>query len=267
MDLSEVRDYVVDELKDGLSLLPAGYPMSDIGRTFRDVSRLFQALAICQLLVEGDADEYRENLVRSGHARRYYLRRSRDEGNDENRFLGLSRSEAILDALVAGDIQLARDIADLSTERWNSTWEYEDDYCFYLFIHTLVKSAGEGFPAPQLAAILDQFEIALEGGVSPHLDVCRALVSQDEDEFADAMQSLIVWKEEQLDAKRPSITPPYFLFWPASFVYIEGLALLRCAEITGVHVEAEFTLCPSESRLNVRTNTYPDLFAELDSIL
>lgn len=267
MDLSEVRDLVVEELEGGLAMLTAGYPMSESGQDFRDVSGLFQALAICQLMAKGDAEKYRRNLVCSGHARRHYLRKSREQKNEEDRFLGLSRSEAILDALVAGDMQLAREIAELSTETWNPTWEYEDDYCFYLFIHTLIQSADQDPSRSRLDTILDQFEAALEGDASPHLEVCRALVSRDEDDFVDALQSLIAWREEQLDAKRPSITPPDFLFWPASFVYIEALALLRCAEIVGIQLRGEFSLCPSESRLGVRVNDYHDHFAELDTIL
>ena len=68
----------------------------------------FQALGICNLLLDADPDRFYENLVRSGHARRYFLQKSRDEGNNDDYQLATSRWDSFLDVVASGHFQLAR---------------------------------------------------------------------------------------------------------------------------------------------------------------
>ncbi len=266
MDPRDVRELIVEDIHEKMFFLTAGYPMADTGDKFESLSELFQGLAICHLLVEANVDKFRENLVRSGHARRYFLRKSQEEGNNHDRHLALSRSEAFLDSVVAGDLGLARDIVRLSSEVWEKNWEYEDDFCFFLFLHTIVKNL-DPFPALELRTILERFEQSLEGGFSTRLDVCKALVSQDEEEFANTLHVLLEEKQEQIDNERSSIMEDQFLFWPRSVVFVEGLALLKIAEIVGMQIDEEFPLCPQEARFPTVDKQYVDLFADLEHAL
>lgn len=266
MDLRDVREQVIPEIHEKMFFLTAGYPMADTGAVFEELSELFQALGICYLLTAADVDKFRENLVRSGHARRYFLRKSQEEGNDQDRHLAISRSEAFLDSVVAGDLNLARDIEHLSSEVWERDWEYEDDFCFFLFLHKLVKH-----PVPlsegELRAILDRFERALEGGISSRLNVCKSLATHDEMAFTETLRVLLVEEQEKFDDKRSSIMASRLPFWPRSFVSVEGLALLKIAGIVGMRIDTEFLLCPQEARIPVADNQYVDFFTDLERVL
>ena len=269
MDIRDVREAIVPEIHEGMFFLTASYPMVSTGFMFERLSEMFQGLAICHFLATMNIEEFRENLVRSGHARRFFLRKSQDEGNLQDRHLALSRSEAFLDSLVAGDLQLAREIATFSSETWNENWEYEDDFCFFVFLQKVVKHANNQ-TTQDLRLILDQFERALEGQSSTRLDICISLLARDEDAFNNYLYSLLEENREQFDKKRSTVSDmdiESLLFWPKSYISIEGLALLRIAEMVGLQTEGEFPLCPMEARLSIFENHYIDLFADLERAL
>src|SRR5215813_3349285 len=109
MDASEIRDELVPEIKEMLAFVAAGYPIRELGDELEKLSEYFQALGIAYLLEYADQDRFRENLVRSGHARRYFLRKLLEENNVNDHRLALGRTEAFLDALAAGEVGLARE--------------------------------------------------------------------------------------------------------------------------------------------------------------
>jgi hypothetical protein len=269
MDIRDVHKELIPEIQAELLFLAAGYRMEEIGDVFEKLSEYFQALGICHLLESGDVDQFRENLVRSGYARRYFLSKSRAEGNDRDRHLALGRTEAFLDAVAAGHLRLAKDIANLSVETWEPNWEYEDDFCFFLFLHQIIKSPGQ-LSSPQLEEILTRFENALEGEESLRLEICKALLSRNLEEFRTALNGLMGDKQDLHDEKRDRMLEPEpssYVFWPQSFVSVEGLALLKIAEVVGVEVEDEFSLCPRLGRLSTANQDYTDFFQEIEQEL
>ena len=263
MDLADVHSELVVEAQQSLGVVIANDAVGRIGYVFDDLSTYFQGLGICHLLEFADTEQFRENLVRSGHARRYFLRKSREQGNTDDRHLALSRTEAFLDAVVAVDLALARDIARLSIDRWEPAWEYEDDYCYYRFLHTIVLAPDEA-PTEALDALLDRFEGVLEGGTSARLDACKALLHQDEVAFDDALEMLMEETQQAHDEKRELVETYDFPFWPRSFVSIEGLALLKVADLLGVPARDAFPLCPNLGRLASPGRPVFDLFAEIE---
>jgi hypothetical protein len=263
MDLAEVHKRCLEEIRAGMVFLSAGYPMRECGEKIEELSALFQGLGICHLLESLSTIDFQENLVRSGQARRYFLHMSQLQGNTVSKHLALSRSEAFLDALAAGNLKLANSIAELSPKDWNPNWEYEDDFCFYLFLQQLLLQV----PQNELQHTVKRFEVASEGGTSPRLRVLTALRMEDAREFESALSALLWEEQNRAHAQRSGAFDSKFLFWPRSFVSIEGLALLRAAELVGISIEGEFTLCPSEARLSVGENDYRDFFAELAGLL
>jgi hypothetical protein len=263
MEIPEVHKLCLEEIRSNMAFLTGGYTMKDSGDTLAELSRLFQGLGICHLLETLDVGEFRENLVRSSDARRYFLRKCREEGSVASKHLALSRTEALLDALAAGDLRLARSIAELSPINWNRDWEYEDDFCFYAFLNQLLLQA----PPPDREQTLARFEAALEGGSSTRLNVLRAILAKDAGDVETALAQLVEEEQARFDAQRSAIVDSKFLFWPRSFVSIEGLALLRAAELVGLQVSGDFAMCPPEARLPVRENDYRDFFLELDVLL
>jgi len=263
MDLAAVHQLCLGEIRSNIAFLTAGLPVRDSAGNIEELSRLFQGLAICHLLESLDHGQFRENLVRSGHARRYFLRSSLEQGNVTSKYLALSRTEALLDTLVAGDLKLARSIAELSPTEWNPDWEYEDDFCFYNFLQQSILQASRD----DMAKTLVRFEAALEGGSSSRLRVLKTLLYNDTDGFEAALTALIEEEQKRMDGTRSSVVDSKFLFWPRSFVSIEGLALQRTAELSGLSITREFQMCPADARLTVVENNYRDLFAELDALL
>jgi hypothetical protein len=268
MDISLAEALVVEETRTRMASLVASAPIRDKAENLCEISRLFQALAICKLITAADVLKFRESLVRSAQARRYYLRKSRAESSLDDRFLALSRVQAIFDAVVAGDDPLARDVALLSLEQWHDTWEYEDDFCYYLFVHRLVVEptfvAGE-----EAAALLARFARALEGKPSVRLELCEALMQRQAEEFRAAFEELLAGFAADNEGKRAKATEytAGARFWPASFVSVEALAWLRLAARFGIEPADRFEFCPDEARRADGAVSVPDLFAALDQAL
>jgi hypothetical protein len=268
MDIADVHAAVVPEIHQRVALVFEGYPMAGMGETFEELSVLFEALGLCHLLEAVDLRAFAENLCRSGHARRYFLRRSRAEGNVDDPRLALGRTSAVLDALAAGDVGLAGDIAALSITEWQPDWEYEDDFCYFLFLHRVILGQGGDLVVPNatLVAILDRFERALEGASSPRLGVCRALVARDAAAFADALARRLDQIAGEHDVERTTAAVQEDIdvgFWPRSFVSIEGLALLNLGGLLGVRVAGDPRMCPQVARLPIQPNDYRDIFDEI----
>lgn len=124
MDLPKADKLNLDKLKEHLAVVAAGHPMSEIGPECEALSLGFQARGICLLLVEFDAPAFHKNLQRSVHARRYFLRKSREQGSTDDVYLALSRSETIFDAIACGMWPLALKIEQLSPDQRLLTGEY-----------------------------------------------------------------------------------------------------------------------------------------------
>ena len=265
MDIRDVHTELVLEAQFSFAAVTAERPVAERGAALEEVSSYFQGLALCHLLETADVAQFRENLVRSGHARRYFLRHSRAEGNDADRRLALSRTEAFLDAVAAADLPLAREIATLSVSAWNPDWEYEDDFCYYRVLHTLALDPGAA-REPALGALLARFEAALEGDRSWRLALCEALVERDASLFDDALRGFVGAEQEANDARRDALESYEFLFWPRSFVSVEGLALLQLAALRGIETAEAYPLCPAIARLAPTEHGYRDLFAEIERL-
>lgn len=265
MDIRDVHTELVLEAQFSFAAVTAERPISERGGALEELSAYFQGLALCHLLENADVAQFRENLVRSGHARRYFLRRSRAEGNREDRRLALSRTEALLDVLAAADFSLAREIAMLSFQEWNPAWEYEDDFCYYLVLHTLAldpnASRDQG-----LGALLDRFEGALEGAPSWRLALSEALVERDGLLFDESLRGFVEAEQEANDARRDALESGALLFWPRSFVSVEGLALLHLALLRGLSMADAYPLCPAIGRLPPTEHRYRDLFEEMERL-
>jgi Immunity protein 49 len=268
MDMQQVQQLIIAEAGSRIGELATSAPIAGKADALRDASRFFQALAICKLLVQADVPVCKQHLLRSGYARRYYLRKSAEQGNTNDRFLALSRVEAIMDVLVAGDMQLAREIVGLSIRQWHSNWEYEDDYCYFAFIHGLIRDSGF-IDSDEAVALLAQFHRALEGQPSVRLRLCRALRARDAADFRSAFERFITEYAAATDEKRASFTEytsdaPQ---WPRLFVSIEALAWLDIAGWYGLSMPDQYRFCPQEARGLTTASSVDDVFGTLDQAL
>jgi hypothetical protein len=269
MSPKQIHATLLPEVREAVLILAAGYSIVQLAGALENLSNYFQGLAITHLLRGADVDQFRQYLTRSGYARRYFLSRSYRDGNTDNPRLALGRTEAFLDAVAAGQIALARQIASLSGDTWRPDWEYEDDFCYFLFLHRI---AGGLVPteAPQLADILARFESALEGGQSPRLTVCRAILARDADAFRTGLLALMEHRREELYHLRErlqQVEPQGCVCWARSFVSIEGFALMRLAEGAGLpplEPDADLPLCPALGRIEAVNADYEDFFQGIE---
>lgn len=262
MDIDDVRRGLVPEINDGYLTLSEHYPVKEVAYIYEDLSLQMEALGICYLLEDADQEGFRERLVRAGHARRWFLRRSKIEGNVDDYHLALTRQNGFFDAVAAGHLPLAADLAAESDAAFNPQWEYEDDYAYQRFLMSLVLAGG---PAPITVAqraVLDRFEAALEGEVTPRLRICNALAAKHADAFVDSFNALLEEDQERVDEERESdrVLEGDLCFWPTSYVFVEGLALLKLAELVGVPARGPFARCPDLARLAFTSHPYEDYF-------
>jgi len=173
-----------------------------------------------------------------------------------------------MDALVAGDVQLARDIAQYQSTNGMRIGNTKTTFCYYLFLQKVIADSGflRSIAATEL---LQRFQQALEGQPSPRLLLCRALHEHNAEEFRAAFEGLLQHYADLHNAKRATITEysAQAIFWPRSFVSIEALAWLCIAKALGMELSDQFQFCPTTARGPFAAIAVADLFESLDQAL
>lgn len=263
MSLAETRTELIDSLQEGLSVLLNPIDVVRVGVDLEECTAWFQALGICNLLLFADADRFYENLVRSGHTRRYFLRKSRAEGNTDDYQLAISRWDSFLDAIAAGDFRLARAIVALSGTVWVPNGEYEDDFVYRYFLHQFVVPP-DAQRDKGLADALVRWQAWLAGQPSLRLDCCAALLARDARAFDAAFVALIAFRQAEVRKQEKMALAADIGFEPRSKVFVEGLALLRIAHAIGLPVRADYPLCPALARA-APTKPFPhDIYPQIE---
>ena len=228
---------------------PTGFEVGELGRVSVELCGKLRALAIIALLVKGDSDKFLHNLIRSGQVRETFLSRLKEAGHQHEHHLASGRFEGLLDAIAAGDFELAQRIAWLSPRSFEPTREYEDDFCHAQILHRIVHGVQA---ASVYEPFFDRFEAALQGQPGPRLAVLRALVARSQADFDAAFEALLQERRAtlQADAARAQLEEPQML--AERDVFIEGLALLRLADSAGLATTREYLYCPSAARQPMR---------------
>jgi hypothetical protein len=229
-----------------LGLQNPRYPISQLGSLSLELSDKFRALAIMQLLIEGSSDLFLHNLIRSGRARELYLQRLADEQVSDQHHQVSGRYQPLLSSIAAGDIARARRIDALSTPHFREGHEYEDDFCYAKLLACLLGDA----PAEDArsTALMEQFEVWLEGASSVRLQLCRALLQRDQHAFDEWFEGLLQDHELGIEADRARSQHEDDHVRAERLVMIEGLAILRLAQRQGLTTADDYRYCPSLAR-------------------
>jgi hypothetical protein len=263
MGLADTREELIDSLQSGLSVLMNAFPIVRVGLDLEEGAGWFQALGICNLLLFADPDRFYENLVRSGHTRRYFLRKSLDEGNTDDYQLAISRWDSFLDSVAAGHFQLARDIVALSVAHWVSTGEYEDDYLYRYFLHHFILPPDPARDA-RLKEALSRWTAWLSGAASSRLECCAALLARDAAAFGKSFDELVAARQTEVSKQSKMAIAADICFEPRSQIFVEGLALLRMAKAIGLTLRSDYPLCPAIAR-TARSKPFPeDIYPEIE---
>jgi hypothetical protein len=259
---------LTENVTEGLMIVASGHPIAHLSPTLEELSEQFQAIAVCHLLETGEATKFRDNLARSAFARRYFLSRSAQQGNTDDRRLALSRTEAFFDALAGGYGRLAREIAILSATEWHADWEYREDFLYFRFLHRIVIDPA-WLGSPESVALLDQFEQVSEGKEPSRAAVLRALIARDAQAFTSALSALMGEHQARVDARKERMGEPdvpTFLLWPRTFISIEGLALIAFARALRLEVDPDIPLTPAVARMVFSQPSVEDPFETMERL-
>jgi hypothetical protein len=266
MDLKQVSALLKADIQESMAILLQGKAMSGKGRLINTLSLNFQGLAICYLLTDSNSEKFQENLIRSGQGRIYYLEKSQQESNTDDRWLSISRSESLFDLIAAGQAGLAAQLADLSTATWKKNNEYEDDFLYISIIQSLILQVVRK-STQDVTDKLNRFTMVLDGEPSGRLDVCNSLIKHDSEAFVDAMGLLMEQRSEKFEKRKMLVASEDAVFWPRNFISTEGLALMNIATLFNLSVPNEFNYCPKSACCPIEELLVPNLFTELDALI
>jgi hypothetical protein len=263
MGIAKNRAELVQVVKRDMLYFLEAPPAAEMGGYCEMISGRFQALAICHFIENLDLAEFGINLRRSACARRFFLERSDEDGNTRDRFLALSRTEAFFDALVGGSRPLAMDIAAASGSEWNPDWESEADFHYFRFLHLLLLDP-RGEDADQIEALL-RISRACTGKRSPRLSAGWALMDGDAKAFRNSLEAMLETKRDADRARMRDVAPGDFLLGPRSLLSLEGLALMRLAQLRGLGDAAlpRNPLCPRLALLPWTDTSSEDIFRKM----
>ncbi len=243
MELRTIKEELGASIEFDLEDIGYNNKIQEIGSLCEDISENYRSLAICRLLLEADTDGFYHDLLRSAQLRLYYLTRCHHEKYLKNPRIIASESDSFFDALAVKDFDLAKRIAELSSNSWWPDDEYEEDFYYSHLVHKFIMSYPD-WP-DDIRVILENFENSLQGDKSARLDLCKGLVSIDQAAFDEAFYDLIDERKLQIEREREMALADEISFQVGQHVFIEGLALLRIAERIGLVVQQEYLYCPS----------------------
>jgi hypothetical protein len=221
-----------------------GFPFAQLGDLASEVCGKLRTLAISILTAQGKVDGFYHNLIRSGLVRERYLKRCIDEGHLDDHHRSCGWYSPVMDAIAAGDFDLAKRIAELSPVDFRPGHEYEDDYCYIQLIYGLIGAAAR--PAQDLLA---EFAAYVEDQPNPRLDVIRSLLEKNQTNFDTAFEALLEDHRRQIDEEIEGGRMEDVHVNADRRIFIEGLAILRLAEKAGLRTEEEYLFCPSIARI------------------
>jgi hypothetical protein len=201
--------------------------------------RCFRVAGIGSLFLEGDGAELQLRLSMSGHAWATWLAAAPDEAKVTG--LGLP----FLDAVAAGDLDCAAEIARRSRHTWARGEEYEEDFLFHEF---LMRRFFLDAPPAELEALLARWKVALQGSDDPRLDACRALQDRDAPGFGRALAAYLAERADDLSeaAEGGGLAPE--LAATEGELSVEGVALARLADRVGLATAEDYPRVPSVAR-------------------
>lgn len=262
MNIAEASAAALEEIEEHILVVAAGHPMDQQGEMFQELCFAFQGRAIFFLLGDMNLIHYRWNLERSIQARRYYLRKLKEQGSDDPVFTALSRTESLFAAIAIDELLYANELRALSAQTWMPNGEYEEDYWYFALIHTVI--AGEHETSLQY---LNKMATALNGLQDTRLSMCEYFLKNREADFWSAFSEFVDERYNSTFIEHDDgrlVGEP----WLATFQYvsIEAIAWLKLARAQGFHApEDEHRMCPSVAFHLPKKEQQPDIFIEIES--
>ena len=209
----------------------------------------YRRRGICSLFLDGVPILLHRDLQKSGGAFLSYLKGARPAD------VITSKAAPFFDAIACKDLGTARMIAERLPRNWNREEEYEDDFLYVFF---LMKSFFLDGTEQENGDIVDRYGKLLEGASEVRLDLCQALLRKDNIAFEEAVHSLIL---QQADILRQRLNRGEIIDeeWAVEGqFFVEGLALIRLAELRGFTTERNYRFIPSLAIESAALNLDPE---------
>ncbi|NTX07401.1 hypothetical protein [Myxococcus sp. CA040A] len=246
--LETLRDSSLFGLEEAIRGIQRRDAMEQSGQAYVVAAMCHRRLAFCALLADAQPRSFFRHLCHSAHARHQLLRLVDDGHGADPRFLCATREFPFIDALAAGQLDLAVALAQLAARQHEPTLEYEDDFLLHHFLHQYcLKLRGVG--TADLSAILKRWEVVLEGSSDTYLELCRTLLAHQVTAFDEALQATIDARLSQFSKLTRDSGPNDELRKTEGALFMNGLALLRLAEMQGLETRREYITIPSLARL------------------
>lgn len=244
MDLKIIQSNAHSILRDALNIIAVQGVAERSGRAYSVAAWMYHRLALCEMLTRVRTDRFQVYLCKSALIRVQFQRLVASGRTFDASTVCSSRSFSFVDAVSAGQLVLAVELARLAPDQHLPRAEYEDDFLLQRFMQKRLLNlhAGEDH---DFQALLERWEQVVTGEHAPYLDVCRALVDLDADAFHEALLAAIEEhrrdsRQKDDDARRTD-----------GAVFMTGLALLRLAELGGLSTQREYPNVPHMARLPV----------------
>jgi len=114
----------------------------------------YQAMGICELLLDAEVDAFYDQLVRAGLMRRSLLELHASKGGVPDKIRKASKLRGLCGAIASGEWKLARSIAAISESECLDQVEYEDDFLVADFLHRFLR----GDTGEDLVGVVDALE-------------------------------------------------------------------------------------------------------------
>lgn len=247
-DLEVLRNNSLFDLDTALRTIRSRDAKESNSSAYFHAAYAYRALAVCELLLEANQARFFEFLCKAGQVRLHFLQLIAAGYPSKPDHLCTSRNIPFIDVLAAGDLDTAVALGELTPKQHNPIIEYEDDFLRYHFLHMLTLNQCASKNA-NLKSILERWEEVLEGGTDRYLDVCKTLFSADSDEFYLTFQQLIAYRIEVVEEWKKDFSFDPDVRLTESFIFMNGIAILRLAELLGMHTKDEYDMIPSLSRI------------------
>lgn len=248
--------HVSNALSDNEDAIAAG--IGGAGTSLRAMLEFctnYRVLGIGAFFLYGDAICFGKYLYKSGRAFLHFL------GAADDAVKVTGRSKPFFDAICAVDFDGAREIALRSRRTRSPDYEYEEDF---LFVHFLMRRFFEGCPDDEARDLLDRWDKALEGAADERLGVCKALLAKDDEAFDEAIDLFLSAEEARYDDLAESESLTDAILSTEGKLSVEGLAMVRLAERSGMKTRRDYLFIPSLVRPLSPPTWPPDIWTIAD---
>jgi hypothetical protein len=217
------------------------------GTVLGEIELRYRLIGIARLLIEADPNAFRDNLHRSACAALHLFELLQQGAALEPKNLTVHENPGFADAVIAGDMELATQLAELSPKRHQEGYEYEDDFLESHLLHRMLLGADDA----ELRGLLQRWSGVMEGQTSVPWALSVALVERDADAFGQSLLDLVDEHVRWFEEFRTNAGYIPELDASLGNVLMDGLVALRFAEMRGIPTEREYRFMPDLARLPV----------------